>query len=73
MKINCTLIISFSLIIKLNAQTFYDVGVIQKIEIFFFESNWDYKLDTAKAGAESYIMAQKVIINGITFKECIFT
>jgi len=67
MKINCTLIISFSLILKLNAQTFYDVGVIQKIEIFFSESNWDYKLDTAKAGSESYIMAQKVIINGVVY------
>jgi hypothetical protein len=67
MKINWTLIISLGLILKLNAQSFYDVSAIQKIEIFFSESNWDYKLDTAKAGLESYIMAQKVIINGVVY------
>ena len=55
------------LVLELEAQSFYDLNIIQKIEIYFAESNWDYKLDTAKAGAESYIMAQKVIINGIAF------
>ena len=54
-------------VLELEAQSFYDLNIIQKIEIYFAESNWDYKLDTAKAGAESYIMAQKVIINGIAF------
>ncbi|MBU6219824.1 MAG: CotH kinase family protein [Bacteroidetes bacterium] len=55
------------LVLELEAQSFYDLNILQKIEIYFAESNWDYKLDTAKAGAESYIMAQKVIINGIAF------
>lgn len=50
-----------------TAQTFYDLSTIQKIELVFSESNWDYKLDTAKAGSEGYIMAQSVTINGVQF------
>ncbi len=49
------------------AQNFYDPTVIQKIEITFSQSNWDYQLDTAKAGAEKFIMAQQVLINGVAF------
>jgi hypothetical protein len=60
-------LLSWCLPFKLGAQAFYDLGTIQKIEIFFAESNWDYKLDTAKAGSESYLMAQKVSINGVVF------
>lgn len=49
------------------AQNFYDVSTIQKIEITFAQSNWDYQLDTAKAGTDGYIMAQSVTINGTYF------
>lgn len=52
---------------KISAQNFYDQTVIQKIEIQFTQTNWDYQLDTAKAGAEGYIMAQSVTINGVYF------
>ena len=45
----------------------YDIGTIQKIEIFFLQSNWDYQLDTAKAGADGYIMASQVKVNGVSF------
>lgn len=48
-------------------QTFYDPEDIQLIEIFFAQPNWDYMLDTAKMGADSYIIAQKVRINGTEF------
>ncbi|MES2515396.1 MAG: CotH kinase family protein, partial [Bacteroidota bacterium] len=64
-------ILSFlSLIIlcgKFSAQNFYDQNTIQKIEIQFGQSNWDYQLDTAKAGAEGYVMAASVTINGVYF------
>jgi hypothetical protein len=50
-----------------SAQNFYDQNTIQKIEIQFTQSNWDYQLDTAKAGSEGYIMAASVTINGIYF------
>lgn len=46
---------------------FYDINTIQQIEINFSQSNWDYQLDTAKSGAEGYIMATTVSINGSTY------
>lgn len=49
------------------AQSFYSIDTIQTIEIVFAQSNWDYMLDTAKAGSEGYIMAQSVSINGTLF------
>ena len=50
-----------------TSQTFYDMNTIQTIQITFSQSNWDYMLDTAKAGSEGYIMAQTVNINGTLF------
>ncbi|HET6226782.1 MAG TPA: CotH kinase family protein, partial [Bacteroidia bacterium] len=47
--------------------TLYDQNTIQKIEITFAQSDWDYELDTAKAGFDSYIMAVKLKINGVEF------
>ena len=60
----------FSFIIlcgNVSAQNFYDQNTIQKIEIQFTQPNWDYQLDTAKSGAEGYIMAASVTINGVYF------
>lgn len=54
-------------LVPCEGQNLYDINTIQKIEITFLQSNWDYQLDTAKAGSESFIMAQKVVINGISF------
>jgi len=54
----------FALGFTSKAQSFYAEGNIQKIEIVFAESNWDALLDAQKAGAEEYIMAQSVTING---------
>ena len=50
-----------------KAQSFYDINTIQTIEINFTETNWDYLMDTAKAGYETNLMAQWVRINGIQF------
>lgn len=53
---------------KVDAQgDFYDINTIQQIEISFTQSNWDYMMDTAKAGSGSYLMAQWVKINGVQF------
>jgi hypothetical protein len=53
--------------IKTHAQGFYDMSTIQKIEVNFTQSNWDYMMDTAAAGSEGYIVAQWVKINGVQF------
>lgn len=45
--------------------TFYDTGTLQKIEIFFSASNWDYRLDTAKMGTDDYVLADSIRINGV--------
>ncbi|MDP2423565.1 MAG: CotH kinase family protein [Bacteroidales bacterium] len=47
--------------------TLYDLGAIQKIEVYFSQPNWDYQLDTAKHGADGYIIADWVKINGTHF------
>lgn len=60
-------ILFLSLISISLGQTLYDENTIQSIKIKFSQSNWDYRLDTAKAGAEGYIMADSVYINGVGF------
>ena len=47
--------------------TFYDLNSIQKIEIFFSQANWDYQLDSSKYGADGYVFADSVRINGVVF------
>ena len=51
----------------LHAQAFYDINNIQQIEISFSQPNWDYQMDTAKDGADGYILADWVVINGQQF------
>ncbi len=52
---------------RIFSQSFYAIDTIQKIEISFSQSNWDYILDTAKQGSDSYTMSQWVKINGVQF------
>jgi spore coat protein CotH len=59
--------ISVMLHFTINAQNFYAIDTIQKIEIQFSQANWDYILDTAKQGSDSYTMALWVKINGVQF------
>lgn len=61
--ITMTVFFSFNL----KAQTLYDLNTIQKIEITFTQADWDYQMDTAKNGAEGYLMASQVLINGVSF------
>jgi hypothetical protein len=60
-------LISAFLLNPAEAQTFYDVSTIQKIEIGFAQPDWDYQMDTAKNGAEGFIMAKWVKINGAQY------
>lgn len=46
---------------------FYDLQKIQEIKIQFGYDNWDYRLDTAKAGKENYLVAEYCTINGVRF------
>ncbi len=47
-----------------SAQGFYNTAVLQKIEIQFPFSNWDYRLDTAAMGKDGFIKADLVKVNG---------
>jgi len=47
--------------------TFYDLNTIQKIEVYFAQSNWDYQLDTSKYGADDYVVADWVKVNGVQY------
>jgi hypothetical protein len=51
-------------------QNFYDITQVEDIKIYFGFSNWDYRMDTAIAGSESYTTADSVVINGTTFLSC---
>lgn len=52
---------------QIFSQSFYNLNTLQKIEISFYQSNWDYILDTAKAGKDGYLIAKWVKINGVQF------
>ena len=53
--------------ISLSAQnTLYDPSVIQKIEIFFEDGNWNYQLDTAKLGTQNF-KPGALKVNGVYF------
>jgi hypothetical protein len=70
-KTSCVLVSLIATIIvfaKISySQSFYDINTIQTIHITFEQSNWDFMLDTSKAGSDGYIMAKSVAINGVIF------
>ena len=49
------------------SQNFYNLNTIQKIEIQFSKTDWDYQLDLLKLGTDKYLMAVWVKINGIEY------
>jgi len=67
LKIYLLFILVISSVYSVAQDDFYDLNTIQQIEISFIEPNWDYILDTAKAGAGNYHMSQWVKINGVQF------
>lgn len=46
---------------------FYDSTRIQEIRINFNYNNWDFRMDTARKGSDSYSIASTVFINGTRF------
>ncbi len=61
----CTFV--FLIALSANGQDFYDLNIIQNIEITFTDSNWDQLLHDENAGADGYLMAESVIMNGEVF------
>lgn len=52
----------------LSAQTnLYATDTIQEIEITFTQPNWDYQLDSSKAGSDGYVLASQCVVNGIVY------
>lgn len=66
MQILAFMIFLFSIKVCM-AQSFYDFGTIQKIELSFTQPDWKHRMDTAKAGADGYLMAEWVKFNGTRF------
>jgi hypothetical protein len=64
-KFLIVLVVLFSALTAFGQNNFYDQNKIQKIEIYFSQVNWDYRMDTAKAGSGSYTLASYVKINGV--------
>ncbi|HLP94625.1 MAG TPA: CotH kinase family protein [Saprospiraceae bacterium] len=65
---NLRLLAFFCLPITVSAQNLYDPAVVQEIKLTFYQSNWDYKLDSLKAiDNGDYLLAKSVEINGILF------
>jgi hypothetical protein len=60
-------ILFFSKSTSLAQHSFYNISSVQKIEIYFTQSNWDAQMDSAKSGYDSYIMAKWVKINDVQF------
>lgn len=67
MKKIVLIIAFFACSVTLHSQTLYDLNTIQDIRIVFAETNWDALLDAEKAGADGYVAAQSVTINGTVF------
>ncbi len=68
MKPQHFLILLFSLFFSTaKSQTFYDINVVQDIEISFPQSNWDSIMDVNKSTTEDYLMANWVKINGVQY------
>ncbi len=73
MKKYCTnllylFLIPLSILSVSGQTTFYDSSKIQEIKIYFTQPSWNTILTTAAASpSEPFTLAQKVIINGVTF------
>jgi spore coat protein CotH len=50
------------------AQSFYDINTVQEIKVNFYQTNWQYLLDSLKNEPDGpYLLAQSVEINGQMF------
>lgn len=60
-----SLILCFFCFYQVKSQNFYDLSIVQKIELHFSDANWNYQLDTIKIGTDGYILADWVSVNGV--------
>ncbi len=56
----------FLFFVTAEAQNFYDLNTIQKIEVTFPMANWDAKMDSTGI-TENFMLATHVVINGVNF------
>lgn len=47
--------------------TFYDLGAIQKLEIFFSQPDWNHQLHILKITTDGYLKADSLRVNGVTY------
>lgn len=66
-KINLLVLLILCSLFSKAQPDLFDINTIQKIEIQFPFSDWDYRMDTAKGGSDGYIVATWVKINGVQF------
>ena len=57
----------FNTVGKSQTNSLYDINAIQDIYLTISQANWDYQLDTAKAGAQGYLVIDGCTINGISY------
>ncbi len=51
-----------------QAQNLYDINTVQEIRINFYQTNWDYTLDSLKdVDEEAYLLVPSIEINGVVF------
>ena len=71
MNLNRLLLLALAWLTAFAAQAqtvnFYDQNTVQNISLTFTQANWDYQLDTATVGHDSYIIAVRCTINGVNF------
>jgi spore coat protein CotH len=67
MRSRLFLFILFSAKSLLAQNSFFAIDTVQDIEITFPQTDWDYELDTLKAGTDGYLLATQVKINGTIF------
>jgi len=66
-KLTLSLLLCSTVAISFSQNNFYDWDSVQKIEITFTQTNWDYQMDTANQNAETYIVALQCKVNGVIF------
>ncbi len=47
--------------------SFYTTQQVQRVDLYFSFSNWDYRMDTMKMGYGGYLAADSIRINGISY------
>jgi len=60
----CLLLLNMFPTRAMATDPFYNLNIVQKIELFFARQDWDFALDSCKTGPGGYFKADSIIING---------